>query len=67
MKAPTLSIDIPAQIAENNISIEVNGVKNQKVYINDVEVGIIGTEGTLVIRLPLNMGENSFSITLTTL
>ncbi|MDQ7085784.1 MAG: cadherin domain-containing protein, partial [Sulfurovum sp.] len=64
ISSPTLTIDAPTQTIDNNVSIEVNGKAGSDLYLNGVNVGTIGSDGTFSLTLDLTLGENSFVLIL---
>jgi hypothetical protein len=67
--APTLVYAVPEQVVPESatealLNITVQGEVGSTVYLNGIEVGTIGSDGTLAVTLDLVLGENPFAIIL---
>jgi hypothetical protein len=63
INAPTLTSDAPTQTMDNNVTLEVNGIIGQVVYVNNISMGTIGANGTMNIVFNLVLGDNTFVLT----
>lgn len=64
INTPTATVYPPSQTNDNNISLEINGLVGSSIYINGIDSGTIGVDGTLTINFPLIEGSNTFTIIL---
>ena len=61
---PTLTTPVPSEASSDTLEVEVNGEAGSKVYVNGVQVGVIGANGKTTIQLTFSNGTNAITITL---
>lgn len=61
---PVIGGTLPNQTDNNTIDVEVHGEPGTDVYANEVKVGTIGANGTVIVHIALVNGINAITITL---